>query len=141
MKRHVDILITQWALDSYLELKHTKQFSSADYERTIRPDVRLLREFPKPPKFASNKFWSPATVNGHALPSGFKMKWHNLGDRRVQLRLPVGLGFTGELAMTAVLLHAYIKTDRNSEARQLAKMRTRLELLIMRKYIVKGRLT
>jgi hypothetical protein len=69
------------------------------------------------------------------------MKWHNLGDRRVQLRLPVGLGFTGELAMTAVLLHAYIKTDRNSEARQLAKMRTRLELLVMRKYIVKGRLT
>jgi hypothetical protein len=36
MKRHVDILVTQWALDSYLELKHTKQFSSADYERTIR---------------------------------------------------------------------------------------------------------
>lgn len=52
----VDIVITAWALDSYLELKHKNQFSEDDYKKTIRPDVMLLKSFPASPKFANNKF-------------------------------------------------------------------------------------
>lgn len=136
----MEIIITQWALDSYLDLKHGKQFSSTDYKETIRPDVLLLRDYPHNPKFANNKFWSQAAVDANVLPSGFKMKWHNLGDRCVQLRLPVGLGFGGVLADKAFLLHAYVKTDSKAEARQLEKMRVRLQLLKQRKYIERGRL-
>jgi hypothetical protein len=92
-------------LDSYLELRPANQFSAGDYKKTIRPDALLLRSFPKPENFANNKIWSPAELNGAAIVGGFKMKRHNLGDRRIQLRLPVGM------MEEAFLLHAYVKTD------------------------------
>jgi len=101
----------------------------------------LLLAFPNHPKFANGKFWSSASVDGNVLSAGFKMKWHNLGERCVQLRLPVGLGFADELAGKAFLLHAYVKTDPKAEARQLEKMRTRLQLIRQRKFIERGRLT
>jgi hypothetical protein len=53
----------------------------------------LLLDFPNHTKFSNNKFWSQASIAGNVLSCGFKMKWHNLGERRIQLRLPVGLGF------------------------------------------------
>jgi hypothetical protein len=77
----MEIIITQWALDSYLDLKHANQFSAKDYRETIRPDVLLLLVFPDHPKFANGKFWSPASTDGNVLSAGFKMKWHNLGER------------------------------------------------------------
>jgi hypothetical protein len=52
----MEIIITQWALDSYLDLKHASQFSAKDYRETIRPDVLLLLVFPNHPKFANGKF-------------------------------------------------------------------------------------
>jgi len=137
----MEIIITQWALDSYLDLKHANQISAEDYKETIRPDVLLLLVFPDHPKFANGKFWSPAAVDSNVLSAGFKMKRHILGERCVQLRLPVGLGFADELAGKAFLLHAYVKTDPKAEARQLEKMRTRLQLIRLRKYIERGRLT
>jgi hypothetical protein len=135
----MEIIITQWALDSYLDLKHDNQFSAKDYKETIRPDVLLLLVFPNHPKFANGKFWAPASVN--VLSAGFKMKWHNLGERCVQLRLPVGLGFADELSGKAFLLHTYVKTGAKAEARQLEKMRTRLQLLRQRRFTERGRLT
>ena len=137
----MEIIITQWALDSYLDLKHANQFSAEDYRGRIRPDVLLLLFFPDHPKFVNGKFWSAASSDGNVLSAGFKMKWHNLGDRCVQLRLPVGLGFVDELTAKAFLLHAYVKTDPKAEARQLEKMRTRLQLIRQRKFIERGRLT
>lgn len=134
----MEIIITAWALDSYLELKHNKRFSAADYKNIIRPDVLLLRNFSNSPspKFSSNKFWSPATYhNGSAILGGFKMKWHNLGDKKVQLRLPVGI------MSKAFLLSAYVKTDPKTEARQLAKFKTRLELIRRDQYTECGRLS
>jgi hypothetical protein len=131
----MDIVITGWALDSYLELKHEKQFSAEDYKYTLRPDVLLLACFPDSPKFRNSKFWSPAEHEGQGIPGGFKMKWHNLGDRQIQLRLPIGM-------MTyAFLLHAYVKTDSKHEARQLAKFKTRLELIRRNRYTERGRLS
>jgi hypothetical protein len=131
----MEIVITAWALDSYLELTHEHQFSRDDYRKTVRPDVLLLRDFPAPPKFENEKFWSPADFAGAAIVGGFKMKWHNLGDRQIQLRLPVGM------MKEAFLLHAYIKIDPKYEARQLAKFKTRLELIRRGHYTERGRLS
>ena len=125
----MEIIITGWGLDSYLELKHSNQFSGGDYKKTIRPDVLLLKNYPKTPEFSNGKFWSPV------MPGGFKMKWHNLGARQIQLRLPVGL------LDEAYLLNAYVKTGAKAEARQLAKIKTRLELIRRNQYIESGRLS
>jgi hypothetical protein len=124
----MEIVITAWALDSYLELKHKNQFAVNDYKITIRPDVLH-------PKFANNKFWSSATMNGVTLIGGFKMKWHNLGANRIQLRLPVGM------FSEAYLCNAYVKTDSKAEARQMAKFKTRLELIRRGQYTECGRLS
>lgn len=131
----MDVVITDWALDSYLELKHERQFSTEDYRHTIRPDVLLLRIFPDPPQFGSNKFWSPADSMGVRIAGGFKMKWHHLGERQIQLRLPVGM------MEEAFLFHAYVKTDPKRESRYLAKFKTRLELVRQNRYTERGRLS
>jgi hypothetical protein len=31
----MEIIITQWALDSYLDLKHANQFSAKDYRKRL----------------------------------------------------------------------------------------------------------
>jgi hypothetical protein len=136
----MEIVITQWALDSYLELKYAEQFSRTDYSEVIRPDVLLLLQYPNHPKFANNKFWSQATIDGNPLSCGFKMKWHNLGNRRIQLRLPVGLGFPDELIGLAFLLDAYVKSDPKFERRQLSKMRARLQFIKKLNFTERGRL-
>jgi hypothetical protein len=61
IKRSMDIIITQWALDSYLDLMHSGAFSATDYRATIRPNVLLLKVYPNHPKFSNGKFWSIAT--------------------------------------------------------------------------------
>ena len=67
----MEIVITAWGLDSYLELRHENQFLAGDYKKTIRPDVLLLKSFPEPPNFENGKFWSPADHAGAAIPGGF----------------------------------------------------------------------
>lgn len=130
----MDIVITAWALDSYLDLKHKNQFSEEDYKNIIRIDVMLLKNYPTAPEFANNKFWSPASSAGVPISGGFKMKWHNLGTNRIQLRLPVGM------MKNAFLLQAYVKTDPKTETRQLAKFKTRLELIRRGQFTECGRL-
>ena len=56
----MNIIITQWALDSYLELKRLSTFSDSEYRKEIRPDVLLLKAYPNDPKFSNGKFWSVA---------------------------------------------------------------------------------
>jgi hypothetical protein len=129
------IVLTAWALDSYLELKHKSEFQASDYKNTIRPDVMLLKSFPDSPKFVNNKFWSPASFGGVAILGGFKMKWHNLGAKRIQLRLCVGM------MSEAFLLQAYVKKDPKAEARQVAKFKTRMELIRRGQYTECGRLS
>jgi hypothetical protein len=72
---------------------------------------------------------------------GSRWKWHNLGERCVQLRLLVGVGFKGNLTDTACLIQAYVKTDPKAEWRELLKLKTRLEMIRKDKYIERGRLT
>ena len=55
----MDIVITEWALQSYLDLKATGAFTTAEYKQQIRRDVELLKGGwpPSDPKFAASKFW------------------------------------------------------------------------------------
>ncbi len=131
----MDIIITQWALDSYLDLKHISSISDQDYKTIIRPDVLLLKSYPSDPKFQNSKFWSIATdyASNH-IPDGYKMKWHNIGNGKVQLRLPVGL-FT-----EVVLCGAYVKGNTNFEKRKMAIFKTHLELIRRNQFTECGRL-
>src|SRR5688500_18731043 len=86
------VVITEWALQSYLDLKHRDVFSDQDYWEILRPDVELLRDYDNATKFRLSTFWGPATDrSGNTVQYGFKMKWHNLGPGRAQLRLAVAL--------------------------------------------------
>ncbi|MCM0607265.1 MAG: hypothetical protein KA715_14345 [Xanthomonadaceae bacterium] len=69
----MEIVITAWALDSYLDLKHSGAFTVAEYKKTIRPDVSLMKVFPNDPKFKVNTFWGPA-IGISPVPKGYKFK-------------------------------------------------------------------
>ena len=70
----MEIVITQWALDAYLNLSHRKVFTQEEFNGKIKPDVRLLKEYPTHPKFNNGKFWSPASYANNIIANGFKMK-------------------------------------------------------------------
>ena len=130
------VLITEWALDAYLNLYAHRVFTDEEYKETIRPDVKLLATFPEPPKFKNQKFWSPAQgLGGTIIREGFKMKWHNIGNGNIQLRLPVGI------LVDAILCQAYVKENPKQEKRQLAKFKTHMQLIRMGRYTVRGRLS
>ena len=104
----MQVLITDWALESYLKLLHEKVFSKQDFQSRIGPDVMLLKtKYPQDEKFTISKFWGPATANSQTLEHGFKMKWHNIGDGKVQLRLAVAI-----IQKKAVLCQGYVKLTR-----------------------------
>lgn len=77
------VIITEWSLDSYLNLKHERVFNDYEYRYQIRPDAELLKEAwpPTNPKFSNSKFWGPAVgLSGSTIQYGFKMMWHNVGS-------------------------------------------------------------
>lgn len=129
------IVITQWALDSYLELKSEKTFSMDYFQEVIRPDVLRLRNYPNDPKFQNGKFWSVAKYKKNIISHGFKMKWHQVGNGNVQLRLPVGM------MNSAYMCAAYVKNNEKKELRMLAKFKTYLQLIEEGRYIKCGELS
>jgi hypothetical protein len=132
----VEIVLTAWALDSYLDLKHANVFSASDYKTTIRPDVLLLKKYPKDPKFQNSKFFSFATDGmKNRIVDGYKMKWHKMGSGLVQLRAPIGL------FADAYLCQAYVKKDAKLERRMMAKFKTHLQLIRQNQFIECGRLS
>ena|SRR3989338_5618953 len=137
MENDMEIIITQWALDSYLDLVSQKVFTRQEYLTVIRPDVLLLQVYPNDPKFKNGKFWSPANDrNGLIIPTGYKMKWHQIGNGKVQLRLTVGI-FDDE----CFLCEAYVKKDEKTDKRKLAKFKGYLELIRQGCYTIRGNLT
>lgn len=102
-------------------------FTDQDYWQRIRPDILLLKVYPFHPKFALSNFWS------QELPHGFKMKWHQLGHGKVQVRLPVGV------FESAILCEAYVKESSKQEARKLARFKTHLQLIRLGRYVERGR--
>lgn len=88
LKERMEIVITDWALQSYLDLKNV--FTNDEYHKILRPDAELLAVYPHHPKFDNNKFWGPCKDrSGKVIRHGYKMKWHNIGPGNVQLRLLV----------------------------------------------------
>jgi len=131
----MEIIITQWALDSYLSLKHAQVFDARYYRSTLRPDVMLLSQYPNDPKFKNGKFWSPATTRSGRVPGGYKMKWHNVGNGNVQLRLPVAL-----IGGQAYLCEAYVKSDGKHDQRMMARFDVHVQRLRNGRYVERGRL-
>jgi hypothetical protein len=130
----LDICITQWALDSYLDLKHQGVIDGNFYKTTLRPDVLLLTNYPTPPEFNNGKFWSVATIGSVIVSNGFKMKWHHVGSGRVQLRLTVF--HQGDF----YLCQAYVKLNSAQDRREVAKFKARIQLILQGQYTLCGRL-
>ena len=63
------------------------------------------------------------------------MKWHNIGDGLIQLRLTVGM-----LGSEFYLCEAYIKTDDKVDRRKLAKFKGYLDLIRQGRYTYRGTL-
>lgn len=128
------ITITDWALQSYLELKHEKVFTKQDYKKKLRPDILLLRDYPNHPKFSDNKFWGPAKENEHTvLKYGWKMKWHNIGNGKVQLRLLVAI-----FDENAFLCEAYVKTTSQLDFRKMARLKIKISKISENNYCRRG---
>lgn len=130
----MEIVITEWALQSYLDLLGI--FSRDDYLKILRPDIELLAKYPNHPKFGNHKFWGPCKdKSGTLIHQGYKMKWHNLGNGRVQLRLLVVLAYE-----KFFLCNAYIKENESKDYREMAKLKTKIQLINEGKFIFRGRL-
>lgn len=132
----MQIAITEWALQSYLELRQRAVFLEHDYRTALRPDVERLRDFPRDPRFSSPSFWGPASDRtGITLQGGFKMKWHNLGPGRVQLRLCVAIH-----AGSAFLCQAFVKSSESVDKREMAKLKDRIRKISLGRYSTRGTL-
>jgi hypothetical protein len=131
----LDIVITEWALQSYLDLKARGSFTTQEYKQQLRPDVLSLKAAwpPTDVKFASSKFWGPAVVRNQRVPNGFKMKWHDMGDGKVQLRLCV-TWFQGRI----FLCHAYVKDSTATDQREIAKFLGRVDLIQKSRHTERG---
>jgi hypothetical protein len=111
-------------------------FARDEYLNILRPDVELLTEYPNHPKFDNDKFWGRCKdKSGRIIHYGYKMKWHNMGSGRVQLRLLVVL-----INEKVYLCNAYVKENENKDYREMAKLKTKIQLIIEGKYIFRGRL-
>jgi len=130
------VVITEWALQSYLELRHTQAFTDEEFWTTIRPDVELLKNFPDDVRFSVGKFWGPATLGpGRIVVGGFKMKWHNIGSGKIQLRLCVAI-----LDGTVYLCQAFAKNSDSQDKREAAKLDTRIAYINAGHYDTRGHL-
>jgi hypothetical protein len=106
----MEIVLTNWALQSYLDLKHLHAFTNHEYHTILRPDAERLKSFPNDPKFKTRGFLGPATKgNGVNVSNGYKMKWDSVGPGKNELRLCVAI-----LGSSAFLCQAYIKKGKNA---------------------------
>ena len=132
----MEVIVTEWGLKSYINLKYQVVFTDVDYKTILRQDVELLKtDDPfdvNHPKFSNDKFWGPAKNKGKIVKFGYKMKWHNLGPGKVQLRLCVVILKTEieqVVAQRAFLCTSYVKDDKSDKIEMaLLKMKiTKIE--------------
>lgn len=78
--------------------------------------------------------WMSATDRtGLTIQHGFKMKWHNIGNGKVQLRLAVVI-WRGK----AFLCQGYIKTNDSVDKRQMAILKNRINDIANGTYNYRG---
>jgi hypothetical protein len=142
----MEVIITEWALQSYISLKAKAVFSDNDYQNILRPDAELLKTDdpfdPSHPKFSNDKFWGPATFKKQTIKYGYKMKWRNFGPGRNQLRLGVVIAETeidGVKEQRSFLCSSYVKDDKREKA-EMAKMKTKIKKILDGTYYYRGKL-
>ena len=138
----MEVIITEWGLQSYLNLKAKGVFTDDDYKKILRPDAELLKRYPNDPKFNNNKFWGPATLKGKNIKHGYKMKWHNLGPGHNQLRLCVAILKTelnGENKRRVLICKSYIK-DEKKEKIAMLNFNAHIMKIIDGTYVYRGKL-
>lgn len=132
----MEVIITEWALQSYLDLKQAKVFDRTEYKQTIRPDVVRLKTFPTDVKFQVDRFWGPAEdAAGRRIADAFKMKWRQIGPGLVQLRLGVVIH-----GGKALLCRAYVKDSNNTELAEMAKLKVHRSLVLQNRYQTRGKI-
>lgn len=129
----MNIVITEWALQTYLALFHRRVFTAEDYNDILRPDTLLLHDYPNNQRFQVRNFWGPAQ-NGDG--GCFKMKWHNLGPSHVQLRLGVYID-----SDEAFLCEGYVKSSIPIDKRYAARLKVHAGLIRKGQYKRMGYLT
>lgn len=129
----MEVINTHWAVESSLKLIESRVFSKKEYNEIVRPDVLLLKHFPRHEKFANSKFWGLATVRGQIIKHGFKMKWHNIGNGKVQLRLAVAI-----MNQKAFLCQWYVKRDEKTDQRELNKFKIKIQKITENNYEDRG---
>jgi hypothetical protein len=142
----MEVILTNWSLQSYIHLKGSGVFTDFEYKTILRPDAELLKtENPfdqNHPKFGNDKFWGPAKYLGQIIKFGHKMKWHNLGPGKVQLRLCVVIIET-ELekikTQKAFLCSSYVKDDK-TEKREMARVKIKIQKIEDGTFVYRGKL-
>lgn len=140
----MEVVITEWAKQSYLDLRNAQVFFRDDYKNTLRPDAELLKVYPNDSKFLNSKFWGPAVdVANKVIPNGFKMKWHNIGNGKIQLRLLVVI-IESELnhatAERAFLCESYVKSSGPQDKRQMERLKIKMRRIAQGNYFYRGSL-
>lgn len=137
----MEVVITEWAKQSYLEFVSKQIFTRAEYVQTLRPDAERLKNFPQDPKFGQSNFWGPAKQGSQTIQHGFKMKWHNIGSGTVQLRLLVVIHSSdlhGVRADRAFLCESYVKSSPSVGQRKMAKIKNRIKDIAQGTYYYRG---
>lgn len=140
----MEVVITEWAKQSYLDLRNAQAFTRDEYKKILRPDAELLKIYPNDPKFSVAKFWGPAVdVSNKTIPNGFKMKWHNIGNGKIQLRLLIVI-IESELnnikAECAFLCESYVKSGTSQDKRQMEKLKIKIRRIAQGNYYYRGSL-
>ena len=111
-------------------------FTVKEYRKILRPDAELLHDYPQCPKFGNDKFWGPCkNKSGKIICQGYKMKWHHIGPGRIQLRLLIVMANE-----TAYLCNAYVKDNENTDFREMAKLKIKIQLINKGRFTFRGRL-
>jgi hypothetical protein len=112
----MEVIITEWAKQSYLDLRNAQAFTRDVYKKILRPDAELLKVYPNDPKFSVVKFWGPAVaVSNKVIPHGFK-------------------------AERAFLCESYVKSGTSQDKRQMEKLKIKIRRIALGNYHYRGSL-
>jgi hypothetical protein len=140
----MEVIITEWAKQSYLNLRNAQVFTREEYKNTLRPDAELLKIYPHDLKFKVSNFWAPAVdVSNKSITNGFKMKWHNIGNGKVQLRLLVVIidsEIDNKIEERSFLCESYVKTGSSQDKRQMEKLKIKIRRIAQGNFFYRGSL-
>lgn len=61
----MEVIITEWALDAYIDMKARRVFSDEEYHRTLRPDALRLKHYPRTQNSRYSSFGQ--SLNAHPV--------------------------------------------------------------------------